>query len=215
MAARLPILACLSLALVTSACAGDDDAGDETTSETTEASGDGGELGGDGDGDDGGDGDAGGDGDGDGDGDVSCIEVTTAEWIGLGEGVEVIIGPLTPQLGDTGVNDTLQIELYNDLPPLDTPIDLGAVPNDNYASCDQCVRVLEDQIGQSASKQYFQSAGTITFHQLSGVAQWRGLLEDVTLVEVEVDAGFNSTPVEGGACLTISGALDFDTLPGG
>jgi hypothetical protein len=141
--------------------------------------------------------------------------VTTAEWIGLGEGVEVIIGPLTPQLGDPEVNDTLQIELYNDPPLLDTAIDLATAPNDNYASCDQCVRVLEDQVGQSAAKQYYQSAGTITFFELAGTGEWRGQIEDVTLVEVEVDAGFNSTPVEGGTCLTITGVLEFDTLPNG
>lgn len=101
----------------------------------------------------------------------------------------------------------------DDSPQLGTPIDLATTPNDTCSTCSQCVLVYEDLVGVVSQKTYFQTSGTITFEEIVGLGQWSGKIEDVPLVEVLIDSASNSTPVDGGACLTISGEFPFDTLP--
>lgn len=148
-------------------------------------------------------------------GEGGCIELSSAQWTGIGEGVDAIFSMTVPQIGDPKVNDVVQIELYNDPPEVGVAIDLGSAPNDNYLTCSQCVRVLEDIVGVVTEKQYLQESGTITFTEIVGPGQWLGTIEDLTLIEVTVAGNFESTPVEGGGCITITGSMPFDTLPGG
>ncbi len=148
-------------------------------------------------------------------GDRDCIEVEVQQWIGLGEGDNAIIALTIPQIGDLGRNnDLVQLELYDAPPPLDMPIDLAMAPNDNYGTCGQCLRLLEDVVGTNIPKQYFVDRGTITFTGLGFSGEMEGNFTDVRFVEVTLDGSFNSTPVEGGDCIVINGQSDFDTIPG-
>jgi len=148
-------------------------------------------------------------------GDRNCIEVEVQEWIGLGEGDNAIIGLTIPQIGDLGRNnDLVQLELYDAPPPLDTPIDLSMAPSDNYGTCGQCLRLLEDVVGTNIPKQYFVDRGTLTFTGLGFAGEMEGDFNDVRFIEVTIDGAFNSTPVEGGDCIVINGQSDFDTIPG-
>lgn len=146
---------------------------------------------------------------------VDCLEVEVQEWIGLGEGDNAIIALTIPQIGEPkGNNDLVQIELYGASPPVGVPIDLAAAPNDNYGTCDQCVRLLEDVVGNDIARQYFVDRGTITFTDLMMAGEMAGSITDLRFIEVELDGAFNSIPVEGGDCIVIDGRTDFDTLPG-
>jgi hypothetical protein len=99
-------------------------------------------------------------------------------------------------------------------------VDLAAAPNDDYATCKECIRFLVDgDLFGSPTKQFFQTKGTIDLgtSTLPGIT---ATLTDVTLVEVTLDDNSNppehSTPVMGGACIHIASAnLSFPAPPAG
>ena len=85
--------------------------------------------------------------------------------------------------------------------------DLASGNNASFATCDQCVLVTQDVSGTTASKYFYQSAGSIQVNKppisSGGIS---GSLSNVTLVEVTIDSNYVSTPVPGGACLHVSSA---------
>lgn len=86
--------------------------------------------------------------------------------------------------------------------------DLGVAPDDNYASCVNCVRVNEDVVAGNIGRIYFQASGSLNLTSVnSSVEQLSsGSLSDVTLIEVTIGGGFVSTPVVPGSCLHIQSA---------
>lgn len=148
---------------------------------------------------------------GDTDGSTTTGDETTTT--GVGDCIEVTPGELeapqaglfrftADQLGDAD-DDFTQFEFYtNDTGAFDLA---SAGVNDNYISCEQCVRVLED-INEDPLVQYFQSEGTITV-SMDTPPQDGALSVDlagVTLVEVTIADDFTSTPVPNGGCVTIT-----------
>lgn len=105
-----------------------------------------------------------------------------------------------PGLGGADL-DLMGIEVY-DL-GLTGSVDLGDATNNNYISCQACVRVLEDSTDMGPARDFFQAAGTL---ELGATTPFyiAGTLTDVTLVEVTIAEDFTTTPVPGGACLHIA-----------
>ncbi|MGM0577900.1 MAG: hypothetical protein ACQEXJ_19395 [Myxococcota bacterium] len=105
-------------------------------------------------------------------------------------------------LGSPDVPDVLQLEFYSDETGT---FDLASAANDNYAYCEQCVRVLVDvdQDGNVAS-QLFQAAGTITVGSPPQSGPTTVTLEGVVLEEVTIESEtFQSTPVPDGTCYEV------------
>lgn len=76
------------------------------------------------------------------------------------EGADTIIALTIPQLGDLALNDLVQLELHDD-PELGSVIDLSMAPNDNYATCDQCARLLDRERAEARCLEVLgQAAGT-------------------------------------------------------
>lgn len=109
-------------------------------------------------------------------------------------------------LGDPGVVDFVQLEFYTNGTGT---FELASNVNDNYASCNQCVRVIEDFVdSETSGREFFQREGSITVDASTPPRAGGGLtatLTDVVLEEVTIDPdnNFVSTPVPGGACLRL------------
>ncbi|MBS2032255.1 MAG: hypothetical protein JST54_30425 [Deltaproteobacteria bacterium] len=140
----------------------------------------------------------------------SCTEITLGTWQAAAENATGGAAPTafqalaSPDLGADGVPDVAQIELYTD--DVDT-FDLSQYPNDNDATCEQCVRLFQDlRADGGLARQFFQSRGTFAITAADSVAGLlEGSLSDVTLVEVTVDPTTSvSEPVPGGSCLHIA-----------
>lgn len=90
--------------------------------------------------------------------------------------------------------------------------DLTSSINNNYETCEQCVLVYE------GDKTYYQSAGTLTIDAFNSDddrmdLESAGRLNSITLVEVTIDdTTWQSTPVDGGACLEIETGI-WNTMP--
>lgn len=104
-------------------------------------------------------------------------------------------------LGAFGQKDFIQVEFYADGTGR---FDLGAAPDDNYATCDRCVRMVVD-----GDRDFFQASGTMFVQSGSdpmgdpdnGGGDVSVVLDGIQLVEVSVDKDtFATTPVPGGAC---------------
>ncbi|MFO0759436.1 MAG: hypothetical protein U0359_23280 [Byssovorax sp.] len=122
---------------------------------------------------------------------------------------------LGTMLGDAATLDLGQLEFYDLM--ISGKIDLSAGDEANYATCKTCVRVLEDADAAAGTvgKFYFQKSGSVDLGT-SALPSVTGGIDDVTLVEVTIDPmTFESTPVEGGACLHITKVdFAFDAIPG-
>ncbi|MEM6291264.1 MAG: hypothetical protein AAGA54_08360 [Myxococcota bacterium] len=106
--------------------------------------------------------------------------------------------------------DLFRIEFYPDMEGAYTEagavIDLSMAPSDNYGSCLNCIRLLEDisPDGSSLARQYFQSEGTLTASTNVDGLDSEFTLSGVRLIEVTIDGGtFESTPVKDGGCVDI------------
>lgn len=83
--------------------------------------------------------------------------------------------------------------------------DLSQSGNDNYKTCEQCVRFIEDidPTGRAPSKNYFPRAGKITIDDATPPTgtTLKLTLARMELIEVTIRASdFQTTPVEGGGC---------------
>ena len=153
-------------------------------------------------------------------GGAGCTVITVTGDLQGGVELHIYLADqITPDLGDkaAALVDTLQLEMFSGSPG---SFDLASTGlNDNYSTCEQCVRLFEDIPGDgtSAGRQYFQAMGTIdidvTSNPLNGALT--ATLTDVTLVEVTVDPddSFKSTLVEGGECVIIGGVVTLTTPP--
>jgi hypothetical protein len=90
----------------------------------------------------------------------------------------------------------------------------------NYVDCQWCVMIAQDNIDDpnATPKSFFQQAGSIVIEDLNAVGgemggESKGHLEGVRLVEVTIGSDYTSTPVPGGACITIAEA-SWDTMSG-
>ena len=85
--------------------------------------------------------------------------------------------------------------------------DLGAAPDDNYATCARCLQLCMD-VNQSTfecDKWFFQSAGTIVVNAPPEDGALDVTVSGLRVVESVVDpATFESTPVPGGQCFDLS-----------
>jgi hypothetical protein len=154
--------------------------------------------------------------------DCPVIEVADVQ-LDVQQDVQTIYSAeLTTALGG-GVPDHLVFHFvnYNErVGPLGAgTFSLSEAPNDNRATCAECVSVFEDQLTESAvpAAVFFQSAGSITLDVNPRTQVLEGVLENVVLVEVTIDgATLESTPVEGGRCLSLPRLeLDYRYVPPG
>lgn len=178
--------------------------GGATTASTGEGGGEGGEGGAGG-----GTGGTGGSG-GEGAGPPVCTPITIDED-GEITGAAFTAGRLfAPALGDEDTQDAFGLSY----PIQEGDFSLSDVFNDNLATCRQCVLVLEDTDGTipGSGRVFFQSEGLMAVIETDEGT--RAVVSGLTLVEVTVGDEFVSTPVEGGACLTVSVAVvEVDTPP--
>ena len=107
--------------------------------------------------------------------------------------------------GAFGRPDFMQIEFYKS----DVGVfDLGATDNRNYASCNQCVRLVID-----GGVELFQRSGQLGVGASSNPQGEPGEgavdldLAGIVLEEVVIDEEFNSMPVPQGVCIEITSGL--------
>lgn len=122
----------------------------------------------------------------------------------LGGGIDLGFGGPQP--------DAVVLEFYTN----DTgTFDLSKNGNDNYATCDQCVRVVQDidPADPTKTKHFFQLAGTMVIDATTPPQE--GLLnvelDDLELVEVKIFADYHTEAVDNGGCFTHPGAVHLET----
>ncbi len=130
----------------------------------------------------------------------------------------------TPQIGDAMATDQLSIEIYGALfdQAFDGEVpgtyDLAAPGDDNYQTCSRCIMMRGDLLTMNG-KAYFQKSGSITIEASSDTVNGtlNATVTDLTLIEVEVDPDFYTTPVANGECFhiaSITAAATPPVLPG-
>jgi hypothetical protein len=110
---------------------------------------------------------------------------------------------VTSQFGGTDP-DTINLEFYNAQAAGSYTLGTGA--DADYATCDHCVIVGQDNNGTNIAAAFFASAGTMAVTTPdTGNGKSKGTLTGVTLVEVTLDQMTGaSTPIPGGACLNLA-----------
>ena len=127
----------------------------------------------------------------------SCTTITTPTTLEAQNANAYLIDLTSLNLGGSG-SDYLQAEFYSDATG---NFQLGSTTNKSYASCEQCLRIFEDD----GNLQLFQTAGSIN---VSGTPQ-DGVVS-ITLSGVElreadiVDGTFETTIVSGGKCYKLA-----------
>ena len=94
--------------------------------------------------------------------------------------------------------------------------DLGSGGNENYQTCSQCLRFVQDidATGATQAKNFFQKGGVLTVAEATPPAatSLRITLQDVEMIEVTIRAAdFLTTPVSGGSCYARPGELVLET----
>lgn len=140
-----------------------------------------------------------------------CSELTLTGALEANDvaGVFTLGGEVDLGLGDPEIPDIVVFELFSDEAGT---FRLGQGANENYATCNQCVRVIEDASSGSA-RQFFPTAGSIEVEYLgsSGRAV-RFTLSGLEMVEVTIrQADLRSVPVEDGRCYRRSGSFSLET----
>lgn len=122
-------------------------------------------------------------------------------------------GALDAPLGDPDVPDVVLVGYELE----EGDFDLTSAINDNFATCEQCVLVLEDVDAEGApARIYYPSAGTMEVVEAAeGFPYVVVSLADVELVEVTIDEDGISTPVDGGECLSLADVTADFGLPDG
>lgn len=100
----------------------------------------------------------------------------------------------------------MNIEFYG--APSTGSFTLGQGADGNYSTCDHCLLALGDVAGGSASNVFFATSGTMAVTTAdSGDGKSAGTITNATLVEVLINQqSGKSTPIAGGACVTIASA---------
>ena len=115
-------------------------------------------------------------------------------------------------LGAVNGDDFVQIEFYKE----DTgTFDLAGTANRNYATCNQCLRLVVD-----GRTELFQQRGQLVVSDVSvplGDPETEGFVElglnGVVLEEVVIDEEFNSMAIDGGACVRLVDGTISSPLP--
>ena len=114
-------------------------------------------------------------------------------------------------LGDHSLQDQLIIDFPENMPVAGS-YDLASTSNKNYATCTECVLVLEDvNTSGQVTREYFQTAGTLTIDEVDDNYGIKGTVS-AKLEEVTIDAeSYLSTPVPNGKCVEIESGI-FDNI---
>jgi hypothetical protein len=139
---------------------------------------------------------------------TAVTAVTPQTYIQGGNGDAILFrAPIDVDLGGGGDN-LLQLEFYHlnvKAGGLIGEHSLSEPPEDNYATCDNCVRIFSLTAEGEIDRQFFQRSGSLTLDQDPvDDSVLAGLTGEIELEEVTIDGEFNSTPVPGGECLTLS-----------
>ncbi|MDF1562798.1 MAG: hypothetical protein P1V51_07130 [Deltaproteobacteria bacterium] len=129
-----------------------------------------------------------------------CAEISALDNYSFISGPNYYLGTPNPALGGADPDET-HLFFFSDLTGA---FNLAAPPNDNYATCEQCLMVLEDVGPNGAVRQYFPSEGymEIVGNESPRLGNATINLYSVRLVEVSIDPiTWVSTPVPGGACV--------------
>lgn len=113
---------------------------------------------------------------------------------------------VAPNLGDPLVLDKLLIEFYGSSVnhvyngEQAGTFDLAAAVDSNYATCSRCLMLYEDQAG--TPRYFFQQSGSLTVQATSKPVDGTltATIDNLTLIEVTLDAASFSTPVPDGGC---------------
>ncbi|MCC6621255.1 MAG: hypothetical protein IT385_08370 [Deltaproteobacteria bacterium] len=123
----------------------------------------------------------------------------------LGGGADLGFGDARP--------DALVLEFYTNETGL---FDLAAGENKSYATCDQCVRIVQDIDAEGAQpKHFFQKAGKVLIDEATPPEEGylNVELQDLELVEVKIFADYHTEPVAGGACYKAEAPIVLETEP--
>lgn len=141
-----------------------------------------------------------------------CIGISLGELTVATAGYN---GVLSENIGSADLEDIISFQFYipgKNTPPAELTVgsyDLGAGKNKNYATCSECVLgyLDYDPSTGTAAKRFFQESGTLEITEIkAGTLESKGIVS-AKLVEVTVDTStFESTAVEGGACLEFEAA---------
>ncbi|HOW50962.1 MAG TPA: hypothetical protein PLV42_02835 [bacterium] len=151
---------------------------------------------------------------------TDCIPIT-ATAITLDAELSKYVGPLSEPIGKVDMTDMLSIEFYLDATTLPTELKVGLYnlatpPNDNYATCTECVRILGDYDTERGgyTRSFFQYDGTLEITEAQADSLKSKGNFSARLVEVTIDKDTNrSTPVTGGACYEVTGSWDTICTP--
>ncbi len=148
---------------------------------------------------------------------TACIDCTVVHISDIASNIDypsVYEGTVVEEIG-AAFDDLFWIEFYGTQTA--GTFDLAGT---NYVDCQWCIMIAQDNVDDAAAtpKSFFQQAGSIVIDELNAVggemgAESKGRLEGVRLVEVTVASDYTSTPVPGGACITIAEA-EWDTMGG-
>ena len=94
----------------------------------------------------------------------------------------------------------MTVEFYDNIAV--ASYDLSTEANSNYATCTECLLVIENY-GSENAKNFFQESGEIVVSAYDPDTFGMTATITATLVETTIDGNGNSTPVENGACLQI------------
>ncbi|MFO0749568.1 MAG: hypothetical protein U1F43_28440 [Myxococcota bacterium] len=108
--------------------------------------------------------------------------------------------------------DAVVLEFYSNATGT---FDLATGGNDNYATCDQCIRIVQDIDPSDASKtrHFFQAGGTMIIDPSTPPEEGRldVQLVDLKLVEVTIFADYHTEPLDRGACYDGLGSVHLET----
>ena len=122
----------------------------------------------------------------------------------------IVVAELVGGIGSPKM-DIIQVELWDsELGNHNLAID----PNDDYATCTQCVRAFQDVDGQEASKAYYQQSGMLHLEDVDFLQHKFsvGAIADIIHVESTFDEDLHSQPVQDGTCIRLVGKEDWNTL---
>jgi hypothetical protein len=150
-------------------------------------------------------------------GPVVCTEITLGQFDSIvAETYARYPASLTPNILGSG-DDTFQLSVI--APPqydggATGTFDLTENGDENYATCSRCILVIADPDGDRTV--FYPSQGTLVIDSdsmpLAGTID--ATVTNLKLVEVTIANDYTSTPVPGGACLTLaSGTIQAEPPP--
>lgn len=137
-----------------------------------------------------------------------CTGISLGSFLQNPDSKNVHIATYDPDTGaldsqNNEVEDFFQLEIYADTFAPGT-VDIMTGGNDNFETCDYCLRVIENATDATSRKDYFAQFGSIEIGYVGADNVSFGTISNLRLIEVTIDkTTFKSTPVEGGDCLHV------------